>query len=229
MNPLFDPLNVVLLAIALAVFWFLKSKLGTRTGQERPPADVLVFKPRAEKKTEEPPLETGARDDHPAKPRWYGVAEEGGAVAKGLDAIAAASQGFDAAPFLDGAKRAYEAILGAYAAGDKSALKPLLGKDVIDSFTAMIARRKSEGSSLVFQFVGVNSVRIEKAALVGSTASLTLRFNSEMIHALKASDGTLLEGDDKAVRTVEDVWTFERDTKSRDPNWKLVATDDDLG
>jgi predicted lipid-binding transport protein (Tim44 family) len=93
----------------------------------------------------------------------------------------------------------------------------------------MIERRKAEGSNLVFQFVGVNSVKIEMAALEDSVASLTLRFNSEMIHALRTKDGVVTEGDDKAVRTVEDVWTFERDTKSRDPNWKLVATDDDIG
>jgi predicted lipid-binding transport protein (Tim44 family) len=229
MTPLFDPLNIILLVIALAVFWYLKSMLGKRTGQERPPADVLIFKPRAEKQVSEPPPETGVRDETIAKPRWHGIAEEGGNVARGLDDIAAVSPGFDAAQFLDGAKRAYEMILAAYAAADRNALKPLLAKDVADSFNAMIERRKAEGSNLVFQFVGVNSVKIEMAALEDSVASLTLRFNSEMIHALRTKDGVVTEGDDKAVRTVEDVWTFERDTKSRDPNWKLVATDDDIG
>lgn len=229
MTPLFDPLNIILLVIALAVFWYLKSMLGKRTGQERPPADVLVFKPRPEKQVNEPAPETGARDQQPAKPRWHGIAEADSDVARGLDAIAANASGFDGAQFLDGAKRAYEMILTAYAAGDRNVLKPLLTKDVADSFYDVIERRKAEGANLVFQFVGVNSVKIEKASLEGSIASLTLRFNSEMIHALRDKDGAVLEGDDKAVRTVEDVWTFERDTKNRDPNWKLVATDDDIG
>ena len=26
------------------------------------------------------------------------------------------------------------------------------------------------------------------------------------------------------IQEVTDVWTFERDVSSRDPNWKLVAT-----
>jgi predicted lipid-binding transport protein (Tim44 family) len=33
-----------------------------------------------------------------------------------------------------------------------------------------------------------------------------------------------VDGDDKAVQDVTDVWTFARDTRSRDPNWHLVAT-----
>jgi predicted lipid-binding transport protein (Tim44 family) len=63
----------------------------------------------------------------------------------------------------------------------------------------------------------------------GRSAFLTVRFRSEMIHALLDRDGVVREGDEKAVREVEDVWTFEKDVMSRDPNWKLVATDDDLG
>ncbi|TIO60653.1 MAG: calcium-binding protein, partial [Mesorhizobium sp.] len=29
------------------------------------------------------------------------------------------------------------------------------------------------------------------------------------------------------VAEVKDVWTFFRDTRSRDPNWKLVATEEE--
>ncbi len=39
MNELFDPLNLVLAAIALMVVWRLRSVLGQRTGTERPPID----------------------------------------------------------------------------------------------------------------------------------------------------------------------------------------------
>ena len=35
----FDPLNLLLLAIAIVVFWRLRSVLGTRTGTERPPVE----------------------------------------------------------------------------------------------------------------------------------------------------------------------------------------------
>ena len=35
------------------------------------------------------------------------------------------------------------------------------------------------------------------------------------------------DGDAESVGEVNDVWTFARDTRSRDPNWKLIATEAD--
>ncbi|MGL4242305.1 MAG: TIM44-like domain-containing protein, partial [Beijerinckiaceae bacterium] len=37
--------------------------------------------------------------------------------------------------------------------------------------------------------------------------------------------GEVIDGDPREIRENTDVWTFERDTTSRDPNWKLVATE----
>ena len=39
--------------------------------------------------------------------------------------------------------------------------------------------------------------------------------------------GTIIDGDPETVAEVKDVWTFARDTQSRDPNWKLVATEEE--
>ena len=37
--------------------------------------------------------------------------------------------------------------------------------------------------------------------------------------------GNVIEGNPDKVTDVTDVWTFARDMSSRDPNWKLVATE----
>jgi predicted lipid-binding transport protein (Tim44 family) len=37
----------------------------------------------------------------------------------------------------------------------------------------------------------------------------------------------VVEGDLVEVTDVNDVWTFARDTRSRDPNWRLIATEAD--
>lgn len=231
MNSLFDPLNLILLAIALVVFWKLRSVLGTRTGFERPPAEPVVLKPRggaaAPAEPASPPL--GVEDREPPKPVWHGYAEEGSAIARTLEAIVQKSPDFRVGPFIDGAKLAYEMILQAYADGNKQALKPLLGPDVMQSFSAAIDRRKAEGSRFVFQFVGVDKATLTRAELNGRTALLTLVFRSQMIQGVVSRDGETVEGDDKMIREVEDIWTFERDVTSRDPNWILVATDDDIG
>ena len=54
---------------------------------------------------------------------------------------------------------------------------------------------------------------------------MTVKFVSEMISATRNADGEIVDGDPKQIREVTDVWTFERDVSSRDPNWKLSATE----
>ena len=59
----------------------------------------------------------------------------------------------------------------------------------------------------------------------GSEAQVTVRFVSELISATRDKAGEVIDGDPETVADVTDVWTFARDTRSRDPNWKLVATE----
>jgi predicted lipid-binding transport protein (Tim44 family) len=67
-------------------------------------------------------------------------------------------------------------------------------------------------------------VDIVEAELAGRTAQLTLKLVSHQINVTRAMDGGIVDGD--PVNPVEktDYWTFARDTRSADPNWKLVAT-----
>ncbi len=228
MTPGFDPLNIILLAVAIIIFWRLKVALGQRTGTEKPPLDLGRLKETARPEPDNVIQMPGQRSAPESnEPVWKGHAAEGSETAKGLEAIAAAAKGFDVAQFMAGAKSAYEMILEAFAASDQQALKPLLSKEVYESFTAAIGERARLGQSMVFQFVGVKSADLDKAVQTGKRAQLTVRFRSDMISALSNKDGTIAEGDPKAVQDVSDLWTFERDTSSKNPNWKLVATDDD--
>jgi predicted lipid-binding transport protein (Tim44 family) len=36
----------------------------------------------------------------------------------------------------------------------------------------------------------------------------------------------VIEGDERGIRDITDVWTFDRDVTARDPNWRLVATEE---
>lgn len=234
MNQFFDPLNLILLAVALVVVWRLRSVLGQRTGTERPPIDpyaparktapeaangnVLNFPGEAK---QNPPAKT----DDPPKPVWTGFAAEGSPVAQGLEEIAAADPGFSAKSFVEGAKLAYEMIVEAFAKGDKAALKPLLSKDVYDGFAEVIDERARKGEKIDARFVGFEKAEFAGANLLAKRASLTMRFVSQMISATLDSDNRIIDGDPKEIRQTTDVWTFERDVSSRDPNWKLVATE----
>jgi predicted lipid-binding transport protein (Tim44 family) len=221
-----ESLNLILLVIAAVVAWYLWSLLGTRTGFEKPP---IVLQPTPEKtKPQDLDVREGEVLEPEARPPvWQGYAKEGSDVAQGLETIAKRSPQFTVTSFVQGAKTAYELVLEAYAKGDKPALKPLLSKELLDSFAAAIDTRSANGETMTFRFVGVKQADIRRALLQGNKALIDVAFVAEMISATVGKTGETLDGDAKAIRTVTDLWTFERDVTARDPNWKLIATDDD--
>ena len=230
-----DPLNILLLAIALVVFWRLRSVLGARTGTEKPP-----FKPFEPRQSDQPAgreAETTIVDFPRANPApnrdeasgeadrvWVGHAEPGSELAMSLEAIASQDPSFAPKSFLEGAKLAYEMTVEAFAKGDKSTLKTLLSKDVFNDFSRVINRREEDGQKVETNFVGIDRAKIQAARLEGSTASVTVEFVSELITATYDRDGQLVDGDPKQIARVTDIWTFERDVTSRNPNWTLVST-----
>ena len=171
--------------------------------------------------------ESATRTSETAEPveRWKGVAEKGSAVATGLDAIAETDKTFDANHFIAGARAAYEMIVGAFAAGDRRALKNLLAREVYDGFDAAIRERETKGETVESRFVSLETAEIIGAEMRGSTAQVTVRFVSQLITATRDKSGNVVEGNPDKVTDVTDVWTFARDLTSRDPNWKLVATE----
>jgi predicted lipid-binding transport protein (Tim44 family) len=235
MRDVFDIYTIIFLALAVFIFLRLRSVLGQRTGRERPPYDPYsardAVRPATtnEKVVSLPPRNTEAA----AKPvveatpveRWKGVAEPGTAVATGLDAIAAADSGFDAKHFLAGARQAYEMVVTAFAEGDQRALKNLLSREVYEGFEAAIRDREGRGETVETRFVSIDKAEIVSAELRGRTAQVTVRFVSQLISVTRDRSGAVIEGAPDKVTEVTDVWTFARDVSSRDPNWKLVATE----
>jgi predicted lipid-binding transport protein (Tim44 family) len=235
MNQAFDPLNLLILAIAVVVILRLRSVLGKRTGNERPPIDPYAAQRRAEKPQAPgnvinlPQRENASENSvlqPPAEPVWTGYAEAGTSIAGGLEKIAAVDGQFSTKTFVDGAKVAYEMVVTAFAQGDRQSLKNLVSRDVYEGFAKAIDDREKAGHILDSRFVGIDKTDLVAADLKGKRASITLRFIAEFISATLNKVGEVIEGDPKQVRQITDVWTFERDTSSRDPNWKLVATDE---
>ena len=234
MRDVFDIYTIIFLALAVFIFLRLRNVLGQRTGRERPPYDPYSarepVRPAAEKvvalpnRTAEP---AAAKPVEPAAPgeRWKGVAEPGSALAAGLDAIAAADTGFDAKHFVTGARTAYEMIVNAYAEGDRRTLKNLLAREVYDGFDGAIAEREKRGETVENRFVSIDECDITAAEVRGRTAQVTVKFQSKLVSATRDKNGNVIDGNAEKVTDVTDVWTFARDSSSRDPNWKLVATE----
>ena len=229
-----DPLNLLLLAIAVVVIWRLRSVLGTRTGNERPPIDP--FRTRDQAQPAEPPGNvirlpqagepaTSANSDEVRPPIWAGYAEKDSALAAALERIAQSDPSFTAKSFVEGAKLAYEMIIDSFAKGDKASLKNLLSRDVYDGFARAISDRESAGHRVEQRFVGIDKATILAAELDGSRANILVDFDSELISATYDKSGQLVDGSPRDISRVNDVWTFERDVTSRNPNWKLVKTE----
>jgi predicted lipid-binding transport protein (Tim44 family) len=233
MTDVFDIYTIIFLALAVFIFLRLRSVLGQRTGRERPPYDpftarepvrpaenvVALPNRKPEATAQAAPASTEAID------RWKGVAAAGSPVAAGLDAIAAAAPDFDVKHFLTGARAAYEMIVNAYAEGDRRTLKNLLSREVYDGFEAAINEREKRGDTVESRFVSIDNAEITAAEVRGRNIQATVRFQSKLVSVTRDKDGNVIDGNADKVTDVNDVWTFARDVTSRDPNWKLVATE----
>ena len=238
-----DVLTLVFLAVAVVIFLKLRSVLGRRTGHEQTRferykaqqearqrngelvgQDKIVTLPRREREGEQAaPAPVGqTRADGEQRVRAYAAANS--EVSQGLVEIYRADSSFDPDHFVQGAKAAYEIIVTAFAEGNRKTLKGLLNNEVYDGFNNAIAERERRGEQIDQSFVGIKSADIVEAELKGGIAHLTVKFVSELISATRDRAGVVISGDPKRIREVTDIWTFAREAASRDPNWKLIAT-----
>lgn len=237
MGDFLDFPTVIVIVVAIVVLLRLRSVLGTRTGNERPPTpryenisrtrpdndDKVIPLPTRNTQTVDADAERAQRKLEAEIEKFSNGKPE---IAQGLAAIAEADPNFTPKSFIEGAKAAYEMIVTAYAAGDRKTLKMLLDKEVYDSFEAAIAEREAAGHSVEFTFVGLSNIEFAEVELDKRNAIVTLRIDAEVVSITRDSAGEVVEGTPGQVVAIADEWTFMRNTRSRDPNWKLVATND---
>ena len=147
------------------------------------------------------------------------------AIEKGLRDIAGADRQFDLLSFLEGAKGAYEMVLEAFWRGDREELRELCDDDVYASFAAAIDAREAAGETLDNRLIRIEDTTVHSAFLDGRTATIAVRFVSDIAAVTRDKEGTMIAGSlDDAIES-RDIWTFARDTTSSDPDWLLVETD----
>jgi predicted lipid-binding transport protein (Tim44 family) len=116
-------------------------------------------------------------------------------------------------------------VVTAYAEGDRRTLKNLLSRDVYEGFDTAITEREKRGEKAETRFVSIDVAEITGAEMRGKSAQITVRFVSQLISVTHDKAGAVIDGNADKVTEVTDVWTFARDISSRDPNWKLIATE----
>ena len=239
-----DLITLISLVVAIVAIWKLRSVLGRRTGDDEARIDQqlrareareraaaaakekVVTLPRREQRDDQQarpaaPADQAAIAQAEARVKTFATDP---AVEKGLLAILRTDSSFDPEHFLRGAKQAYEMIVTAFAEGNRKMLKDLLSREVMEGFSAAIAERERRGEVIDQSFVGISKADIVEAELKNGQAVVTVKFESQLISATRDRGGEVITGDPQKITDVTDFWSFAREVSSRNPNWRLVAT-----
>lgn len=226
---------LIFAAIAAFLVYRLMNVLGTRHGSERerrnpfaPPGEeqnnsILSEAQKGQVIDMEPVLRPA---QNPASFAALIAAEENtdGRIDTGLAEIAAADAQFDAHSFVGGARMAFEMIVTAYNRGDLATLKPLLSPKLYNDFAAGIRAREEAGHTSEVIIHRITAARIAEAHLGGTMAYITVDFDVEETTVTRDAAGQVIDGNPDRIFSVEDIWTFTRDVRARDPNWTLIET-----
>lgn len=211
-------LILVLAMVAGIILFRLYSVLGRRTGNEREPGDKWRW--RGLPGTA--PGSAAPTDNVVGLPQRAGPTSN--PVQQGLVEIKLADRNFETEHFLAGARKAYEMIVTAYAAGDRATLRPLLSDEVYSAFDSGINEREKNAAKTTRAFKGFSSAKIVHAELKNRTAEVTVEFCVQYVSSNSDAAGATIEANPDTPCDITDHWTFARDTSTSDPNWILVAT-----
>ena len=212
---------VILALVALFIGLRLYSVLGERTGHEQQP----ILKP-ADPDARPAPQVTQPAVSQPV-PADSGDMAFVPTAGPGVRAILAADSNFDVARFLEGAKSAYRMILEAFWKGDLDPLRGHVDAHVQEAFAAAVEQRNKDGLTLDNRLVAIDQAVISEATLERGIAIITVRFEADIAAVTRNSDDQVVAGSLSDAVQTRDLWTFRRDTGSRDPNWLLIETDEE--
>lgn len=215
------PVVDILIFAIIAVFLVLRLRniLGTRDGYEQKNDETGRFY----RPTSESLEDKNGPVDNVVPLRSEALSGSGVAAIKKVD------PSFQDDQFLQGAASAFQMVLHAYAEGDLSQLRRLLGYDLFNEFSEAIRERNAENESLSLTIDEIEDVQLLDGELVDGIASVTVRFVSKQSRHIFDGDGNEIIDDAADKESVIDIWTFERDTQIADPNWKLVETSSEGG
>ena len=225
------PVDLLLYIViaAVLVIW-LRNTLGTRHGEERQRPNPLAEqeKPAAEQRGRILDItdSVSVLDDSVSVFQGLDLADK--SVEDGLKDIMRADRSFDPHRFVVGAKDAFPLIVEAFADGDVATLQDLLVPSVFRAFEEAIEARAALGETVKTEIHSVRKATITDARIVERMAYIKIRFTADETCVIRDRDGKITSGNPDRITEMTDVWTFGRDTRSKDPTWLLYETSDDV-
>ena len=145
---------------------------------------------------------------------------------EGLDFLKKLDSTFSEKSFILGAKKAFKLIIEAFNYDDKKTLRLYLDDNVFRAFEKAIIEREKDGHyiersiAIEFDEVKIDSARVEKGQVY-----VRVFFKSKQKIVVKDMDTENIIGGSAAPKKKTDIWEFNREMPSSDPNWKLTYTE----
>ena len=185
---------IVFAAIAIFLVFRLRKVLGRRTGFESNKKQDLENKNNHTENKKNEKNIPELDDDYKELKKAYEI----------LD-------GFNHKVFLDGAKNAFEIIISAFNKGDSKTLRNLLTDEVYGVFKQEISKNNNKPESQIYS---LNIQKVENVFSNQDKITISIKFVSEHFK----------NNDEKTVEKKEDIWSFEKKIKSKNPIWLLSST-----
>ena len=206
----FDIIIFAMLAIYLV--FQLRRALGRKTGMEKPPKNEFT-------------KENETTSQHENIISLNGENQDQAVSASGITILRQLHSSFNEKEFISGSRAAFSWIVSAFADGDVVKLEPLLGPKLFKSFEQAIQERADAGEKLETKIVSIKSAQIDEVLVEGNIATVTVEFISDQIKVVRDSEENIVDGDPDTIESLTDLWTFNRDVTSRNPNWILTRTE----
>ena len=143
----------------------------------------------------------------------------------GLNELREKDPSFNDTDFVNGSKEAFSWIVEAFSKGEISKLEPLLSEPLFNGFKRAIEQRETDQLSLETNIVSIKSAQIHNVTVKQNQVNITVEYVTDQIKSTRNAKDEIVDGDPDTIETVTDLWTFNRNIKSKNPNWTLVKTE----
>ena len=214
---------IVFGAIALFIILRYRSTLGQKKGDDftKPKPPIVLSEKTPVVQLQDKRAVSAAGNDNHEKP---GELLADPKLASQVAQIKVIDTEFTISSFMAGARGAYEMVIQSFSKQDKETLKLLLSKDLYKDFAKELEEQDEKKQKRETTLVALSKAEITEIDVKKNQAVITVKFTSEQVSIVRDKDGAIVEGDASAVLDMEDSWVFERDLKSRNPNWTIIDT-----
>ena len=143
----------------------------------------------------------------------------------GLTELREKDPSFSDTDFIKGSKEAFSWIVAAFSKGEIHKLEPLLSEPLFNGFKQAIEQREADQLSLETNIVSIKSAQIHNVTVKQDQVNITVEYVTDQIKSTRNAKDEVVDGDPDTIERVTDLWTFNRNIKSKNPNWTLVKTE----